>query len=178
MSNAVLENIKERSSTRAYTSQPLTKEQIQTLVDAALQAPTARNDQELFFTVMDGNSELLKEINADFYASRGVSNPTANFYYSAPLVILISARENYTFEDVDAGIAVENLALASESMGLGNVIIGCIKALLNGDKKAEYDAKLGIPEGYSFKIAIAIGYKGASKVPHEYNEATLVKYID
>ena len=41
--NEVLKTIKERSSIRAYTDEKLTKEEINAVITAALQAPTARN---------------------------------------------------------------------------------------------------------------------------------------
>ncbi len=40
----VLEAIEKRSSTRGYTDQRLTDEEIKALVKAGLQAPTARNE--------------------------------------------------------------------------------------------------------------------------------------
>lgn len=43
--NEVLKTIKERSSIRAYTDEKLTKEEINAVITAALQAPTARNMQ-------------------------------------------------------------------------------------------------------------------------------------
>lgn len=177
MSNAVLETIKQRSSTRAYTNEPLTSQQIQTLVDAALQAPTARNSQELFFSVADTKSAVIQEMNAEFYSSRGVESNGKNFFYNAPLLVLISAKENVTFEGVDAGIAVQNIALAAHSMGIGSVIIGCVKGLLNGEKKAYYNEKLGVSDEYSFEIAVAVGHIENTKEPHAYQEEGFVKYI-
>ena len=44
MSN-VIEAIKKRSSTRGYTAEPLTDAELQTLIHAGLQSPTAANKQ-------------------------------------------------------------------------------------------------------------------------------------
>lgn len=178
MSNQVLDAMQQRSSTRAYKNIPLTSEEIQALVNAALQAPTARNTQELFFSVADTKSALVQEMNAEFYAARGIEAEGKTFYYNAPLLIFISAKENVSFEGVDAGIAVQNIALAAQSMGLGSVIIGCVKMLLgNEEKKTKYFEQLGISEEYSFQIAIAIGHIENTKTPHEYSEEGYVKYI-
>lgn len=43
--NNVMEVIKKRSSTRGYTSEPLTEEELNALIHAGLQAPTAANRQ-------------------------------------------------------------------------------------------------------------------------------------
>ena len=63
--NEVLKTIKERSSIRAYTDEKLTKEEINAVITAALQAPTARNMQEVHVSVVDGDNPILKEIDTD-----------------------------------------------------------------------------------------------------------------
>ena len=78
---------------------------------------------------------------------------------------------------MDAGIAVQNMAIAAESMGLGNLIIGCVYDALHGEKKAYFDKTLAIPEGYSFQIALAVGHKTDNKTPHDYDAAAQVSYL-
>ena len=39
-------------------------------------------------------------------------------------MIFLSAEDEFKWKSVDAGIAVENMALAAESIGLGTLIIG------------------------------------------------------
>ena len=43
------------------------------------------------------------------------------------------------------------------------------QGLLNGEKKAEYAKKLGFPEGFSFHVAIAVGYPDTEKTPHTFD---------
>lgn len=64
MSN-VMEVIKERSSTRGYTSEPLTAEELNALIHAGLQAPTAANRQEIHFTVLNGDNPILAELEEE-----------------------------------------------------------------------------------------------------------------
>ena len=78
---------------------------------------------------------------------------------------------------MDAGIAVQNMALAAESMGLGTLIIGCVYDALNGDKKEYFSRALQIPEGYSFEIALAVGHKADDKAPHEYDAKCQVTMV-
>ena len=75
------------------------------------------------------------------------------------------------------------MALAAESLGLGNLIIGCVYDALHGEKK-EYFSKalhipkaLKIPEGYSFEIALAVGHKTDCKEPHEYDSEKQVTWL-
>lgn len=175
--NDVLQVIEKRSSIRGYTEQKLTMEELERLVLAGLQAPTATNRQEIHITVVSGSNPILTEIENVKNAERGIENPQHNFYYEAPTVLLLSAERAFSWSPVDAGIAVENISLAAESLGLGSLIIGCIKDALTGEKRDYFSAALQFPEGYEFQIAIAVGHKAVSKEPHEYSVEKNVTYL-
>ena len=146
----VLQVIERRSSTRGYTEQKLSGEELERLILAGLQAPTAANRQEVHISVVEGDNPVLQEIET-----------VKSFYWGA----------------VDAGIAVENISLAAEGMGLGSLIIGCIKDALSGEKKEYFANALKFPEGYAYQIAIAIGHKAVGKKPHEYSVERNVSYV-
>ena len=175
--NETLSIIEQRSSTRSYTAEKLTKAELEILVKAGLQAPTATNRREIHITVADGTNPLLAEIEAEKNRIMGGQNPPANFYYDAPTVMFLSAEKVFYWSRLDAGIAVENIALAAEALGLGNVIIGVIKPALSGEKSAYFAKALQIPDGYDFEIAIAVGHKAAGKEPHQYDLEKDVSYI-
>lgn len=172
----VLKAIETRSSTRGYTADKLSKDQLDTLLRAGLQAPTAANKQEIHITVLDGSDPLLAEIEAEKNNALDKA-PAVNFYYNAPTVMILSGDESFGWTPVDAGIAVENIALAAEGLGLGSLIIGCIKGALLGARKAEFARKLKLPKGYAYQIAIAVGCKGTSKEPHTYDMAKNVTLL-
>lgn len=175
--NEVLKAMEMRYSTRGYTEQKLTKEELDSLIKAGLQAPTATNRQEIHITVVEGSNPILTEIEDVKNAQRGIQDPPHNFYYEAPTVLLLSGEKAFSWSKVDAGIAVENIALAAEALGLGNLIIGCIKDALTGEKRDYFASALKFPEGYEFEIAIAVGHKAATKEPHEYSVEKSVTYL-
>lgn len=170
----VMKAIAARSSTRGYTAEKLTPAELDALLTAGLQAPTATNRQELHFTVVDGQDPLLFDIQE---AMGGRARPTMNFWYDAPTVIVISGERDFRWTAVDAGIAVENIALAAEALGLGNVILGCLKAAMDGDNRERYAKALRFPEGYAFQIAIAVGRKAAEKEPHSFDKEKQVTIL-
>lgn len=176
MSNAI-EVIQRRSSARGYKAEPLTAAEVDTLVHAGLQAPTATNRQEIHFTVLKGDNPILKEIEEEKNRLRNLQAPEHNFYYEAPVVIILSMECGFRWSSVDAGIAVENIALAAEDMGLGSLIIGCIRDALMGEKKAYFSRLLCLPENYEYGIAIAVGHKAVSKAPHDYDAAARVTFL-
>ena len=173
----VLNAIARRSSTRGYTEQKLTEEELNKLLLAGLQAPTAANKQEIHITVVDGDNAILAEMEELKNQLRDIQNPPNNFYYGAPTVLFISADAEYYWSKIDAGIAVENIAIAAEGMGLGSLIIGCVKDALSGEKKAYFADALKFPEGYQYEIAIAVGHKATTKEPHEFDIEKQVSYL-
>ena len=172
-----LDVMEKRSSTRGYTAEKLTREELETLLKAGLQAPTATNRQEIHITVADGDNPLLAEIEEEKNRVNETPDPPSNFYYDAPTVLFLSAEAEFPWSKLDAGIAVENIALAAEALGLGNVIIGIIKKALSGEKRDYFAKALQIPEGYEFEIAIAVGHKAVGKEHHEYDLKKDVSYI-
>lgn len=164
--NDVLKTIAKRSSIRAYTDEMLTEEEIRTIVTAGLQAPTARNAQEFHITVLTKKNELLEELNTDL--AGGVKRE-AKFYYGAPALFVISGDKEYDWTALDCGIVVENMHLAATSMGLGSVVLGCIRDLCY-EKESYYAKALAFPENYGFQVALAVGHPAGTKDQHTFEE--------
>ena len=167
--NDILTTIEKRSSTRGYTAEKLTDTELERLLKAGLQAPTAANKQEIHISVVDGGHPILAEIEAEKNARMNIQTPSENFYYSAPLVLVLSGDKDFPWSALDAGIAVENIALAAEGLGLGSVILGVIKDAMSGGKKEYFARALKFPENYEFQVAVAVGRKAVEKEPHEYD---------
>lgn len=177
MSNQVLEIIEKRSSARAYSEEKPTQAELDAILEAGLQAPTGMNQKEIRLSVVDGDNPILAELDEEKRRLRGQEKQPHNFYYEAPVLIFLSAEDDFKWSKVDAGIAVQNMALAAESLGLGNLIIGCVYDALRGEKKEYFSQALQIPEGYSFEIALAVGHKTDDKTPHDYSYEEQVKIV-
>lgn len=171
--NEIIDN---RCSVRGYSAEKLTANEIKTLVEFGLKAPTARNEQELHFTVLDTDHPLAAEIGAAIGIPAFDKNPKA-YLYGAPTFIIISGQDAFPWSAVDAGIAVQNMHLGAASMGLGSVIIGIIAGAMNGEKKEYFAKALNFPEGYSYQVALAVGHPTTSKAPHEFDYDALVSEV-
>lgn len=167
--NEVLKVIRERRSTRGFSDVQLTEQQLQALVDAALESPTARNTQMWHFSFVQ-NKEAIAELTA--HMAEQLGKPEFDVFYGAPTVVFISRPVECAnrFVDVDCGIACENIVLAAHSMGLGSVIIGMVMDAFLSDKGAHYNEIVGIPEGHRFSIAIALGNNTVTKEAHPIGE--------
>lgn len=182
MSNPVLQAISDRRSVRGYTKDQLTDAQLQALLQAAVEAPTAVNSQHWHFAAIQ-NADLLREFDA---AQREVmlrkvtsAEARARFessdysvFYKAPTVIFISMPLPFPgfFAPIDAGIAVENIAIAAQGLGLGSVILGMPKEVFDSEKGDYFRKAFNFPEGHDFVIAIAVGNPAMTKEAHPVKE--------
>ena len=163
MDNPVLRAIAERRSIRSYKKEKVTKEQIDILLKAAAEAPSARNSQPWHFTVIL-NAELLAEINKE--AISVFKEDLGNIFHGAEAAIFLSCDPASRWARLDCGIAVQNIALAAHSIGLGTVILGRPDAAFTGPRGDYFNNLLKIPAGKSFAVAIAIGVPAATKEAH------------
>ena len=179
MTNPVLQTISSRRSHRAYAAAQLTQAQLDAILQAAVEAPSAVNRQPWHFTVVQ-NAALLGEINEAVRENALKKDPAhrsprfedASFdvFYHAPTVIFLSGSPENHWTPIDCGIAVENIALAAESMGLGSVILGLPREAFQGEKAPALRAALQFPEGHEFVIAIALGTPADDKPAHPIGE--------
>ena len=95
------------------------------------------------------------------------SDDAFQMFYHAPTAVFIFGEKDFGWTQVDYGIAVENMALAAEGLGVGSVILGLPKPAFMGEKADELRARLQCPEGYDFVIALALGYPADTKEAHE-----------
>ncbi len=172
--NDTIQSILDRRSNRGFEAQPLFPGQLELLEQVAKASPTARNaqswhfsfvtDAEVIGTVEDATLEALAAASGD--SGKAPAGKRGTIFYGAPLVVFISAdRDNY-WGHIDAGIAVENLAVAAQSLELGSVIIGVCRAAFEGGRKDELAKLLRFPETHDFAIAISIGKPAATKDAH------------
>lgn len=179
MTNPVLQAIDQRRSIRSYTEEQVSNEHLDLLLSAALSSPSARNSQPWHFTVVQSHA-LIEKINraaveqlkksADEAGLIRLNQPGYTLFHGAHTVIFISAKSDGRYAIVDCGIAVQTIALAAHSLGLGSVILGMPRAAFEGPEKAILEKELDFPDGSSFQIAIAIGHPAVGKEKHPVEE--------
>ena len=152
-----LEAIHTRRSIRTYLDQPVPTEVIQKLLAAAMQAPSARNQQPWQFVVIDGL--ILTKIPSFM--------PNAAMAGKAPLAILVcgdlSLEESEGYWVVDCAAAVENMLLAAHGLGLGAVWCGVYprEHRMEGLRQL-----IGLPKNVIAHSLVVLGY-AAEQVPAE-----------
>ena len=113
-----MNSIFHRTSVRRYQDRPVEKEKILAILKAAMQAPSAINQQPWEFYVVTDKTTLRKLANAAPYGKM-----TAD----APAAIVAAYRTDCSLPEyahIDMSIAMENLWLETDAQGLGGVWIG------------------------------------------------------
>ncbi len=176
--NETLNTIQKRVSHRKYAKTQLTKEQLDAITRAALQSPSATNRQPWHFSVVQ-DAALIQRIHdaaakVALKRDRSQRSPrydddTFQVFYYAPTIIILSSEDTH-YAPIDCGIAVQNIALAAESLGLGSVILGLPRDAFAGEDREALEKELGFPEGYIFQIGISLGTPLDTKAPHKLDE--------
>ena len=171
----ILQAIANRRSHRVYKEEQLPEEVLSSILRAGLEAPSATNRQPWHFSVVQ-DAALLQEVHDEAAKVMGkggsprFSDPDFQMFYHAPTVVFLFGEKSFFWTPVDCGIAVENMALAAEGLGVGSVILGLPMPAFKGDQADRLRTKLQCPEGYDFVIAIALGYASDTKDPHGLRE--------
>lgn len=138
-----------RVSIRKYQDRSVEREKIVEILRAAMAAPSAKNQQPWEFYVITKKDTLEKLSKASPYAGM-----TAN----APVAIISAYRKDCDvpcYADIDMSIAMENLWLKTDEIGLGGVWIGIAPI----EERMELVHKmLDLPENVKVFSLFAMGY--------------------
>jgi nitroreductase len=152
-----LEAILTRRSIREYTAQAVPDELIQELLVAAMQAPSAGNQQPWHFIIVTGRKQL--DALADVL-------PFGKMLKTAPLGIVVCADlelEKYSGYWVqDCSNATMNLLLAAHAKGLGAVWCGVYPV---EDRVANLKKVLGLPGQVVPMSVVSLGYPAVKSEP-------------
>lgn len=113
-----MNSIFHRVSIRKFQDKPVEPEKIETLLRAAMAAPSARNQQPWEFYVVT-NKDLIQKLST--------VSPYAGCAKDAPVLIVSAYREDAispAYAQIDLSIANENIWLEADALSLGGVWLG------------------------------------------------------
>ncbi|MCK8058475.1 MULTISPECIES: nitroreductase family protein [unclassified Fusibacter] len=114
-----MKTINERRSVRKYLDKPVEQEKVEALLRAAMQAPSAGNQQPWEFIAIQNSQKLNALAKMSPY-----SRPIAE---SALAIVVVAAESRMKFPEYwqqDLAAATQNLLLEATDLGLGAVWLG------------------------------------------------------
>jgi len=156
----MIELLRNRRSIRSYTGEPVDRESIELLIEAALRAPSSRNNQPWSFIVVDDRQLLEKLSLAKEHGS--------DFLKKAPLGIVVCgdpAKSDVWVED--CAIAAVLIQLVAQSLGLGSCWIQIRERRHDAGTTAQSYLReaLGLPEQIMVACIVSIGHPAEQKTP-------------
>lgn len=169
MKNEVYDNIMSRVSVREFTGGKISADQIDTLLRAAMAAPSALNKQPWAFIVVTEDS-LIARLGEALPNSRCSNHPGCAIIPCGDLSKAIEG-ELGAFWINDVSAATENMLLAAHSMGLGAVWTG-LHPDMNRVKLVQ--EMLGLPEHIIPLCVVPVGVPAEQPaVKDKYNPANI-----
>lgn len=169
--NPTITDIMTRTSVRAYSDKAVSREQMDTLLRAAMAAPTAANKQPWRFVVIDDKS-ILKSISENFNTMSMAGDASAAVVVCGDMTATFDGDgRDYWIEDTSA--AAENLLLAAHAIGLGAVWCGIYPM---PDRVRDFSEMLGLPEDIIPMACICIGYPAGESTPKDKWKPEYIHY--
>jgi nitroreductase len=183
----VMNAIYTRRSIRNYKNEPVSKEMVNKLLEAATMAPSGSNMQPWVFVVIQDVKTLqsysdrakalcLHWINdkPDPHDYKKIfTNPEFNLFYNAGTLVIIYRNTGITTGFGDCCLAAQNLMLAAHAHELGACWIGFSVALFDS---MDFKKELGIPLTYQAVAPIIVGYPEASTVDFSRNPPSILAW--
>lgn len=163
-----MNSIFHRISVRRFQDRPVEAEKIEVILRAAMQAPSAMNQQPWeFFVVTD--RALLKKLSD--------ACPYGKMIAQAPVAIVSAYRRDCrlpVYAHVDMSIAMENLWLETDAQGLGGVWIGTapIEERMRAVEKA-----LDFPDSLRAFAVFPLGYPAETRPQQDRFDSTRIHFI-
>lgn len=143
----------ERRTIRKFKPDPVPRDLLERMVDAARLAPSAANVQPLEFIVVDGGAAKAEVFPALKWAAyiAPAGDPRPGEEPAAYVVTLVDSKLREKTFEYDVGAAMENMILVALAEGVG----ACWLLSIDRDRLR---AALGVPDGYRVDSVLALGY--------------------
>lgn len=183
----LMDAIFHRRAVRSYSPQLVEREVVQKLLVAAVQAPSAMNQQPWGFAVLHGDRRLRdysKRAKLHLVAtypttfelrsrSELYENPSYDLFHGANTLIVIYAMSGRLHPNEDCCLAAENLMLAAYGLGLGTCPIGFARPWFD---LPETKRELDVLEHYTAVFPIVVGYPAGFTASCGRDEPNIVSW--
>ena len=159
-----------RVSIRRFTDEPVEEEKLQAILRAAMQAPSATNQQPWEFYVVTNKEKLIALSESHRYAGCAANAPAA--------IVPVYRKKGLwlpEYAHIDMAIAQENMWLMTDALGLGGVWLGIAP---QQERMAALREILELPDNLEAFSIFVLGYPaGAKKAQENRFDENRIHYV-
>ena len=164
-----MNNIYTRVSIRKYQDRPVEQEKTEAILRAAMQAPSAGNQQPWEFYVVADKAKL---------EALSKVSPYADMTKDAPVAIVSVYRKDCSlpsYADIDMSIAMENLWLETDAQGLGGVWLGIAPL---EERMQAVEEILDLPDTLRAFAIFPYGYPAEERKQQDRFDESRIHYVE
>ena len=158
-----LQNLFNRRSVRDFTVQPIEEEKLHRILEAGMSGPCCVNARDWSFIVVTDREKLLEMAEANGRPAQPLKKAAAAILICGDLERAFPPAKDYWI--IAGAIAVQNMTLCADALGLGSVWLGTWPQMDRVEKQA---ALFNLPETIVPHSVLALGYPAEeNKEPRE-----------
>ena len=164
--NELMSLMQRRRSIRKFTSEPISKKDLDAVVQAGLLAPSGRSLCPVEFIVVQDRDLLDKLSHARVGAAKMLEGAVA-------AIVVIADRDKSDTIIEDSSIATMNMLLMATELGLGSCWIqGRMREAETKEQTTEsyVRAVLGFPENYQLEAMVALGHPAQERPAYDLKD--------
>ena len=171
--NKTIEDLMNRRSIRKYKPEQISRQELDTVLNAGICAPTGMNRQSPILIAVQNKQvrDKLSKMNAAVMGSD--SDP----FYGAPTVIVVLAAAESPHAVQDGSLVMGNLMNAAKAIGLGSCWINRAKEMFETEEGKQLLAEWGVQGDYIGIGHCILGYPDEEPAMNPRKE-NYIYYVD
>lgn len=168
---STLEDLKTRRAVRRYTDEPVSREDLDAVLEAGTYAPTAMGEQRACIVAVTNRADrdAISRLNA------GVMGREDDPFYGAPVVLVVFADGTWPMAVKDGSLIMGNLLNAAHAIGLGSCWIDRAEPVFETEEGRALMRKWGVPEGYVGVGHCILGHAAETPEPKPRKEGYILR---
>ena len=153
--NEVIKTIEERRSIRSYRNEQITKDQLETILEAGSYAPSGMGQQATMMVAVQ-DPQLIAQMSG---LNAQVMGMDIDPFYGAPTVVIVFADESRLTYVEDGSLVVGTMMLAAASIGVDSCWIHRAKETFETEEGRALKKQWGVPDKYVGVGNCIFGYR-------------------
>lgn len=160
-----------RHTIRKFTSEPISKEDLDTILNCALHSPTGRNAQQRQFTVLTKQKDIkqLEEV-----MTKNLERDKYSLFDPQVVIIVTVPRENDLGES-DCAVALDHIYLSAHALGLGSCWINQLRQCQDKPEVRDLLTTYNIPQDHVSYGMMVLGHP--DQEPMEKARKEIIHYV-